>query len=109
MASLAVKCGDGVVRKSCCCNKSQAAKPPCDRPELRRAVCCELVELVTPGLTALDQLRAEPLAAPVGLGWGSATTDRSARLAGPFGSAWPSETGPPAGPPVYLRVCALLI
>lgn len=109
MASLAVKCGDGVVRKTCCCKKSQAARPPCEAPELRRAACCELVQLATPGLTAFDQLRAELISAPL------AQAD-APDLTGPGGepSARPSaasltDTGPPTGPPLYLRVRALRI
>lgn len=108
VASLAVKCGDGVVRKACCCKKNQAAKPPCEGPQLRRQVCCELVQHSTAQLSARDHLRVEPLSTPQAR-WAQAAFELAPRTLALPTSVVVTKTRPPTGPPVYLELRSLLI
>lgn len=108
VASLAVKCGDGVVRKACCCKKNPAAQPPCEGPQLRRQVCCELVQHSAAQLSARDHLRVEPLAAPQAR-WAQAGFALAPRALTLPTSLVETKTRPPTGPPVYLELRTLLI
>ena len=108
MASTLVKCGDGIIRKSCCCNKNVKAQPPCEQAQLRRQSCCERVELAAMAPLARDLVRAEFL------GPNLVASDVLALVPltfvpPPAPAFLARSVRPPTGPPVYLTIRTLLI
>lgn len=98
-----LRCRDGSVRKSCCCQKGSDHAAPV--PTIERS-CCELQTVQVERLPA-DTRRGldapNPLAAPL-LG--------ALELPLVFDSVRPAparETHPATGPPILLKTCTLLV